>query len=96
MTLSDIYQKGAEILESKKLGLNLRGVETEYVLKNNEEIFKRYRFLQRAINSIEPTMRTRLLDVDLQVPIVMSSISGPIPQIQDNGLHDVDRFAHSL
>ncbi len=86
MTLSEIYQKGAEILESKKLGLNLRGVETEYVLKNNEEIFKRYRFLQRAINSIEATTITRLLDVELQVPIIMSSITGPIPQIQQNGL----------
>ena len=86
MNLSEIYQKGAEFLESKNVGLFLRSVETEFVAKNNEEIFRRYRFVQRAINSIEPTTRTRLLDVDLQVPIVMSSISAPIPTIQDNGL----------
>jgi len=86
MTLSELYQKGAEIIESKKLGLNLKGVETEFVVKHNEEIFKRYKFIQRAINSIEATTRTRLLDVELQVPIIMSSISAPIPQIQPNGL----------
>jgi len=86
MTLSEIYQKGAEILESKKFGVFLRGAETEFVVKNNEEIFKRYRFLQKAINSIEPITRTRLLDVELQVPIVMSSIYLPIPQIHDSGI----------
>ena len=91
MTLSEIYQKGAEILESKPLALNLRGVETEFVLRNNEEIFKRYKFRQQAINSVEATTETRLLDVELKVPIIMSSITGPIPQIQENGLLKVAR-----
>ena len=91
MTLSEIYQKGADILESKRLGFMLRGVETEYVLRNNEEIFKRYRFRQRAIDSIEANTATRLLNLDLQVPIVMSSITAPIPQIQPEGLLQVAR-----
>jgi len=91
MTLSEIYQKGAEILESKPLALNLRGVETEFVLRNNEEIFKRYKFRQQAINSVEATTETRLLDVELKVPIIMSSMTGPIPQIQKNGLLKVAR-----
>jgi len=91
MTLSEIYQKGAEILESKKLGINLRGVETEFVLKHNEEIFARYLFLQQAIDSVEATTKTKLLDIELQVPIVMSSITAPIPQIQENGLLKVAR-----
>ena len=91
MTLSEIYQKGAEILESKPLALNLRGVETEFVLRNNEEIFKSYKFRQQAINSVEATTETRLLDVELKVPIIMSSITGPIPQIQKNGLLKVAR-----
>ena len=86
MLLSEIYQKGAEILEGKKLGFNLRGVETEFVLRNNEEIFKRYKFRQQAINSVEATTETKLLDVELKVPIIMSSITSPIPQIQENGL----------
>jgi len=91
MKLSEIYQKGTEILESKKLGINLRGVETEFVMKHNEEIFARYLFLQQAIDSVEATTKTKLLDIELQVPIVMSSISAPIPQIQENGLLKVAR-----
>ncbi len=91
MTLSEIYQKGAELLESKNLGFNLKGVETEFVLRNNEEVFKRYKFRQRAINSVEATTETRLLDVELQVPIIMSSITAPIPQIQQDGLLKVAR-----
>jgi 4-hydroxymandelate oxidase len=91
MTLGEIYQKGTKILESKKVGFNLRGVETEFVMKNNEEIFTKYKFLQKAINSIEPTTKTRLLNVELQVPIIMSSISAPIPQIQEDGLMKVAR-----
>jgi len=86
MTLSEIYQKGAEILASKKLGLNLRGVETEFVLKHNAEIFDRYLFLQQAIDSVKATTKTKLLDIELQAPIIMSSITAPIPQIQENGL----------
>ena len=91
MKLSEIYQKGTEILENKKLGINLRGVETEFVMKHNEEIFARYLFLQQAINSVEATTTTKLLNIELQVPIVMSSISAPIPQIQENGLLKVAR-----
>ena len=91
MKLSEIYQKGAEILESKKLGVNLRGVETEFVMRHNEEIFVRYLFLQQAIDSVEVTTKTKLLDIELQVPIVMSSITAPIPQIQENGLLKVAR-----
>lgn len=63
MELSEIYQKGAEILESTKLGFMLRGVETEFVLRNNEEVFQRYKFRQQAINSVEATTATKLLDV---------------------------------
>ncbi|MFC1977345.1 alpha-hydroxy-acid oxidizing protein [Chloroflexota bacterium] len=91
MTLSEIYQNGAEILESTKLGFMLRGVETEFVLRNNEEIFQRYKFRQQAINSVEATTETKLLDVELKVPVIMSSITNPIPQIQENGLLKVAR-----
>lgn len=91
MTLSEIYQKGAQILESKKINIHLKGVETEFVIKHNEEIFRRYKFVQRAINSVEANTSIRLLDVELHVPIIMSSISAPIPQIQDDGLIKVAR-----
>lgn len=84
--LAEIYREGAQILQSKKYGIFLRGVETEFGIKHNEEIFKKYKFLQRTIDAIEANTQVRLLNVDLEVPIVMSSISAPIPQIQANGL----------
>ena len=93
MTLSEIYKRGAEILEERG-GLQsfvLRGVETESVLKNNEEVFRRFRFRQRAIGSVKAYTKTRLLDVTLQVPIVMSSMTSPIAQIEDDGLLKVAR-----
>lgn len=91
MKLGEIYERGAEILESKRLGFMLRGVETEYVLRNNEDIFKKYRFHQKAIDAVEASTETTLLDVKLQAPIVMSSITAPIPQIQPDGLVKVAR-----
>jgi len=91
MTLSDVYERGAEILESKRLGFMLRGVETEYVMRNNEEIFKKYRFQQKTIDAAEASTKTKLLNVELQTPIVMSSITAPIPQIQPDGLVKVAR-----
>lgn len=91
MKLGEIYEKGAEILESKRLGFMLRAVETEYVLKNNEEILKKYRFYQKAIDAVEASTEITLLDVKLQTPVVMSSITAPIPQIQPDGLVKVAR-----
>jgi 4-hydroxymandelate oxidase len=78
-------------MEAKGLTYNLEGVGTEFVLRHNEEVFTRYMFYQKAINSIEVTTRTRLLDVDLQAPIIMSSITNPIPQIVEDGLLKVAR-----
>jgi len=92
MTLDEIYQKGTEILEKDpKLEFFLRGVDTEFVANNNEEIFKRFKFRQQAINSVEATTEVKLLDLELKVPIIMSSMNAPIPQIQENGLLKVAR-----
>ncbi len=91
MTLDEIYRKGAEVMEAKGLTYNLEGVGTGFVLRHNEEIFKSYMFRQRAINSVEATTRTQLLDVELQVPIIMSSMTVPIPQIEEDGLLKVAR-----
>lgn len=91
MELDEIYRKGIEAMEAKGLSHNLEGVETDFVLRHNEEIFTQYMFSQKAINSIEVTTGTRLLDVELQAPIIMSSMTSPIPQIEDDGLLKVAR-----
>ena len=91
MTLDERYRRGAEAMEAKGLAFNLEGVEPGFTLKHNEEVFTRYMFRQRAIGSSEATTRTRLLDVELKVPIIMSSITTPIPQIEEDGLLKVAR-----
>lgn len=89
MKLSEIYAKGAENLRKKKLLFYLQGVETEFVLEHNEEIFKRFKFLQKAIGSKPASTETTLLGVNLKTPITMSSVSMPIPQIAEDGLIQV-------
>lgn len=91
MELEELYEKGTRIMEEKGLTFNLEGVETGFILRHNESIFTKYVFLQKVINSIEVTARTRLLDVELEVPVIMSSMTGPIPQIEEGGLLKVAR-----
>lgn len=89
MKLSEIYEKGAENLKRKKLLFYLQGVETEFTLEHNEEIFKRFKFLQRAIGSKPASTETTFMGVRLRTPITMSSVSMPIPQIAEGGLLQV-------
>lgn len=89
MKLTEIYEKGIENLKKKKLLFYLQGVETEFVLEHNEEIFRRFKFVQRAIGSKTATTETTLIGVRLKTPITMSSVSMPIPQIAEDGLLQV-------
>ena len=89
MNLSEIYQKGSEILSASKMGFNMWGVETEFVLKHNRDVLDSYTFRQKAIDAEPATTKTRLLDVNLEVPVIMSSITSPIPIIQKDGLMKV-------
>ena len=69
-------KKGAQVMEARGLTYNLEGVEPGFTLRRNEEIFAKYMFRQKAIGSVEANTRTQLLDVELQVPIIMSSRAG--------------------
>jgi len=45
---------------------NLRGIETVFIMDHNESIFKRYRFMLRAIIRMdEVSPETKILDVKL-------------------------------
>lgn len=91
MPLAEIYQKGAAMLKERKLDTFLHGVETEYVVRNNEQIFNKYRFWQKSIHGQLATTRTKLLNIELETPIIMSSINEPIPSIVGDGLMKVAR-----
>ncbi len=92
MELTEIYKKGKEKLLAKDYGIFLRGVETEFVMRNNREIMDRYTFRQKAIDAVaEPDTSVEVLGVKLRTPVIMSSMTMPIPAIVEDGLMEVAR-----
>jgi isopentenyl diphosphate isomerase/L-lactate dehydrogenase-like FMN-dependent dehydrogenase len=91
MTLQELYKKGSEVLTGRGLDFNMEGVEREWVLKHNEAIFQKFMFRQRAIGAKIADTKTKILNVDLAAPIMMSPITHPIAQIAEDGLLKVAR-----
>ncbi|MBW2622073.1 MAG: alpha-hydroxy-acid oxidizing protein [Deltaproteobacteria bacterium] len=84
--LSEMLEKGKEILANKDFGLLLEGVETGFVLKNNRRIFEKFTFRQQAIDAQTPDLTCEVLGVKLATPIIMSAMTMPIPAIVTDGL----------
>ena len=91
MELTDIYRKGEAALRGRDIGWLLNGVETEFVLTNNRQVLDRYTIRQRCIDGVEPDTACTILGVALKTPIIMSSMTMPIPAIVDEGLMEVAR-----
>ena len=89
MELTEIYQKGKAELKKRDIGWLLDGVETEFVMSNNRRVLDQYTIKQRCIDGVESGTRCMVLGVDFQTPIIMSSMTMPIPAIVDNGLMKV-------
>jgi isopentenyl diphosphate isomerase/L-lactate dehydrogenase-like FMN-dependent dehydrogenase len=89
MGLSDIYRKGEEVLEEKKLAWILGPVETGFILKHDRYILDRYTFQTQYIDAVDPKAACRILGVEFATPVIMSGITTPIPAIADNGLMEV-------
>ena len=89
MELTEIYKIGEKKLRSRDIGRLLNGVETEFVIANNRRILDQYTIRQRCIDGMEANAARRVLGVDLKTPVIMSSMTSPIPAIRDNGLMDV-------
>ncbi len=87
MELSEIYLKGKENLQGRKIGFTLGGVETGWVRENNRRIMDRYAFEQKAIDA-PPRADTAVsvLGADLETPVIMSAMTMPIPAIREEGL----------
>ena len=86
MELTGLYEKGEEILRGRDIGFLVDGVETEFVLANNRWVIDRFTFRQHCIDGVEPSTACRVLGVDLTTPVIMSSMTMPIPAIVDGGL----------
>ncbi len=92
MNLSEMYEKGKNAMLEKDYGVFLKGVETEFVLRNNRQIFDRYTFRQRAIDADpEPDTTLDVLGVTLGTPVIMSAMTTPITAITEEGLFKVAR-----
>ncbi|MBW1734052.1 MAG: alpha-hydroxy-acid oxidizing protein [Deltaproteobacteria bacterium] len=89
MELTEIYQKGEAEIRTRDIGWLLDGVETEFVLSNNRSVLDQYTIRQRCIDGVEAETAGSVLGVDLATPIIMSSMTMPIPAIVDDGLMKV-------
>ena len=89
MELTEIYKIGEKKLRGRDIGRLLNGVETEFVIANNRRILDQYTIRQRCIDGMEANTACRVLGVDLKTPVIMSSMTSPIPAIRDNGLMEV-------
>lgn len=89
MTITEIYEKGKEIINQRNFSLLLDAVETGFVLENNRRVLDRYTFRQKCIDAVEPATGCHVLGVELATPVIMSAMTMPIPIIADNGLMQV-------
>ncbi len=90
MDLTEIYTKGREILAKKGFGFLLDGVETGWVLTNNERVMEKYAFRQKAIGApAAASTATEALGLSLKTPVIMSAMTMPIPAICEDGLKKV-------
>jgi isopentenyl diphosphate isomerase/L-lactate dehydrogenase-like FMN-dependent dehydrogenase len=89
MELGEIYQKGETALRERDIGMFLDGVESEFVIHNNQAVLDRYTFRQQCIDGTDPDTRCNVLGVSLSTPVIMSAMTMPIPAIVEDGLMEV-------
>jgi len=83
MELREIYKKGEAELKTRDIGWLLDGVETEFVMSNNRRVLDQYTIKQQCIDGVEPVTLCTVLGVELKTPVIMSSMTMPIPAIVD-------------
>jgi len=89
MDLTELYQKGEELLRKRDIGVFLVGVETGFILSHNRRVLDRYTFRQQCIDAVESNTHCKVLGIELSTPVIMSAITTPIPAIVENGLIEV-------
>ena len=89
MNLSEIYQKGAAYFEEKEFGFLLDYVETGFIKVNDRRIMDQFTFRQQCINTKEAQTSCSILGVELSAPVIMSSMTMPIPAVAEDALFQV-------
>lgn len=91
MELTEIYQKGGAFFREKDFGRLLGYVETGYIQHNDREVLDRFTFRQQCIDSPVASTRCSVLGLTLSSPVVMSSMTMPIPAIAEDALMQLAR-----
>ncbi len=86
MELSELYERGEKAIRQKEFGFLLDGVETQYILKHDRAIIDGYTFSPRYIDAVESESSCTVLGIDFETPVIMSSMTMPIPAIMNDGL----------
>ena len=66
MELTELYQKGKEILDNKPYGKLLDGVETEFEIPHDRAVLDRYTFRPHCIDGIEARHQTSRLSKSIR------------------------------
>lgn len=66
-------------------------METGFIRENDRRILDRFTFRQKCIDTPEVSTACRVLDIELSTPVIMSSMTMPIPAIADDALMQLAR-----
>ena len=91
MDLTEIYQQGEEFFRTKEFGRLLDYVETGFIRENDRRVIDRFTFRQKSIDAPDVTTACRVLGVELSTPVIMSSMTMPIPAIAEDALIQLAR-----
>ena len=89
MQLTEIYTRGKAFFENREIGKLLDYAETGFILHNDRQVLDGFTFRQRCIDAVAADTTCRVLGVPLATPVIMSSMTMPIPAIADDGLMQV-------
>jgi isopentenyl diphosphate isomerase/L-lactate dehydrogenase-like FMN-dependent dehydrogenase len=91
MDLVELYRKGEAFFAEKDFGYLLDYVETGFIRENDRIIIDALTFRQLAIDAPEVSTDCKVLGVELSTPVIMSSMTMPIPAIADGALMSLAR-----
>lgn len=91
MDLTGLYRQGEDFFKEKEFGRLLDYVETGFIRENDRRIVDRFTFRQKSIDAPQVTTACRVLGTELSTPVIMSSMTMPIPAIVDDALMQLAR-----
>ena len=89
MELTELYQKGKNLLSQKPYGLLMDSVETEFDLTHDRQVLDRYTFRLQCIDAVEARTDCHVPGINHATAVIMSAVTSPIPAIHEDGFMEV-------